>query len=160
MTAHTLVPRALRHLRPAQRGLGWSGLDRLFDELWSGFAAFPEPAAPGVADFAPRVDVRETEKEIRVYAELPGLEEKDFEVTLEGDVLSIRGERKDEREDEREGFLQVESARGSFRRDLRLPFEADADAVQATYARGVLEIAIPKPEQAQPRSRTIPVTAA
>ncbi len=157
MTTHTLVPRALRVLRPAQRGVGWSGLDRLFDDLWRGLAA--DPAVDQGADFAPRVDVRETDEELRVYAELPGLEEKDFDVTLEGDVLRIRGERKDEHREEREGFLRVESARGSFRRDLRLPFEADADAVRATYARGVLEIAIPKPAEAKPRSRVIPVQA-
>lgn len=156
MTTHILVPRALR---PAQRGLGWSGLDRLFDELWSGCADFPEPAVERVADFAPRVDVRETPEEVRVYAELPGLEEKDFEVTLHDDVLSIRGERKDEREEQRDGYLRVESARGSFRRDLRLPFEADPEAVRATYAKGVLEIAIPKPAEAKPRTKTIPVTA-
>jgi HSP20 family protein len=159
MMTHALVPRALRALRPAQRGLGWSGLDRLFDELWSGFAAFPEPAHPRVADFVPRVDVRETADELRVSAELPGLEEKDFEVTLHGEVLSLRGERKDEREEQREGYLRVETARGSFRRDLRLPFEPDPDAVRATYAKGVLEIAIPKPEEAKPRVRAIPVQA-
>ncbi len=157
MTYVSLIPRRAAHrgLRPF--GLQAAGLDRLFDEVWSGLRgrALADPAPR----FSPRIDVEETEESIRFTAELPGLEEKDFEVTLEGDVLSIRGEKRDESEPQGEGSLWRETVRGTFRRAFQLPFEVDPDGVEACYARGVLQITVPRPEEARPQVRTIPVTA-
>ncbi len=130
-------------------------LDRLFDEVWPGFA----PTAR-FTDFAPRVNIEETEEGYRVTAELPGLEEKDFEVSLEADVLTIKGEKKVESEEKREGYTHVEAASGSFHRSFRLPVEVDPDTVKATYKNGVLTVTLPKPAEESSRERVIPVESA
>lgn len=135
---------------------GRSGLDRLLDELWHGFGA---PRAENAADFAPRMDVEESDDEIHIAVELPGLEDKDFEVALEGDVLTVKGQRREEKREERRGFSHVETRRGSFRRALRLPFEPEPDTLKASYRSGVLSIRVPKPEE-KSRVRTIPVETA
>jgi HSP20 family protein len=134
----------------------YSGFDRLFDELW-GRAGSAQRVA-GASEFTPRMDVEETADAIRVTAELPGLEDKDFEVLLEGDVLVIKGERRDEHPEERKGFYHLERRSGSFRRALRLPFEPAAETLRASYKSGVLRIEVPKPEE-KSRVRAIPVTA-
>lgn len=130
--------------------------DRMFDELWRGFGlqAGQTPRA-----FAPRTDVSETDTEYRIEAELPGLAEKDISVTLENGVLTIAGERKDEREneDEKRGLRHRESFRGSFRRALSLPEDVDEKGVAASYKNGVLSVTLPKLPQAKPEVRTIPV---
>ena len=161
MTTHHLVPRLSRAnslltafpvIRSA--GIGSAGFDRLFEDLLRPARPAQLASARGVHGFVPRVDIDESETEVRLSAELPGLHEGDFEVLLDEDVLSIKGERKDERE----GYSRVESARGSFHRKFRLPFEADPEAVKASYKNGILEVIVAKPEEAQPKVRTIPVT--
>ena len=73
-------------------------------------------------------------------------------------MLSIKGERKDTREEKKDGYSRVESARGSFRRNFRLPFEVDPESVKASYQNGILEVVVPKPEEVKPKERVIPVT--
>ncbi len=166
MTTHWLVPhRSPRSILPSRRsawpfgGFGrfdrFDEVDRLLADVWRGFALEPDNGR----DFAPRVDIRETDEEYRVTAELPGLEEKDFEVTLDGDILTIKGEKKVEREEKGEGFTHVETSRGSFSRSFQLPIEVDPDAVKAAYKNGVLTVTLPKPPQAESGERTIPVTS-
>ena len=156
MMTNVLVPRrSVITARPVRR-YGLAGeLDRMFDEIWRGFVA---PRARRGADFAPHLDVRESEDGFRVAVELPGVEQKDIEVTLEDGVLTIKGERKDERDEEEAGSRHVESLRGSFRRSLRVPEEVDQEAVKASYRNGVLELTLPKVPEAKPEVRTIPVT--
>ena len=159
MTTHHLIPRLSRvHGRsPILPGIGSAGFDRLFSDIWGPTRPVRE-ASDRASDFVPRVDIDESESEIRLSAELPGLGEGDFEVLLEADVLSIKGERKDTREKKSEGYSRVETARGSFHRSFRLPFEADPEAVKATYRNGILEVHVPKPEEARPKESVIPVT--
>ena len=160
MRTHWLVPhRSARSVQPARsnpRPLGGFGeLDRLLADVWRGFGVAPDRAS----DFAPRVDISETEQEYRVTAELPGLEEKDFEVSLDGDVLTVKGEKRVEHEEKGEGFTHVETSRGSFCRSFRLPVEVDPDAVKAAYKHGVLTVTLPKPPEAESGARTIPVNS-
>ena len=159
MMTRDLVPRLARGERvfPAFPDIAGGGFDRLFDELWGSLQASRARRAHG---FAPRVDIDETAEEIRLSVELPGLRDGDFEVLLDADVLTIKGERKDEREEKSEGYQRVETQRGSFQRSFRLPFEADPEAVKAGYRNGILEVTVAKPAAEQPKSRTIPVTAA
>jgi HSP20 family protein len=126
--------------------------DRLFDEMWGGLAE-----GPARVGFSPRVDIHEDEAEYRITAELPGLEEKDFDVHLEGGVLTLKGEKRDERSEERKSYRHVESVAGSFERRFQLPAEVDPDSVAASYRNGVLTVTLPKAAGARPR--TIPVTA-
>ncbi|MDH3518912.1 MAG: Hsp20/alpha crystallin family protein [Myxococcales bacterium] len=159
--AHLIVPRG--RAVPARRSSSfgfYDDLDRVFDELWRGFShPLVQVGSPGL--YAPRVDFTETDDEIRVAAELPGLEEKDIAVALNDGVLTIEGERKDEHEegDEAKGFRHVETFRGSFRRAIRLPADIDEKAVTATYKAGVLTVTLPKLPQEQPEARTIPITS-
>jgi HSP20 family protein len=131
-------------------------LDRMFDEIWRGFGA---PRVRNArADFAPHMDVSESEGEFRIAAELPGVEQDDIEVTLEDGTLTIKGERKDDRKENDAGFRRVETLRGSFRRSIRLPEEVDQEAVKARYRNGILELSLPKLPEAKPEVRKIPVT--
>ena len=161
MTTHHLVPRLSRvHGRlPVFPGIGSAGLDRLFSDIWGPTRPIFE-ASDRVRGFVPRVDIDESKNEIRLSAELPGLSDGDYEVLLEADVLTIKGERKNTREEESDGFSRVESVYGSFRRSFRLPFEVAPEAVKASYKNGILEVTVPKPEEAEPKERVIPVTTA
>lgn len=131
-------------------------VDRMFDDFFNGFAPRPLLAwnARGVS---PSIDVADTEKELVVTAELPGLDEKDFEVTLAGDVLTIKGEKKSEREEKNGEAYYVERRFGSFSRSVRLPFEAGDETVDATFDKGVLTVRIPKPASVQSAVRRIEV---
>ncbi len=152
-----LVPRRTRRSAvPALRNL--PAFDDLFDEFFRGFGLAPAwPEASRLGEFTPRVDVRETDEELIVTAELPGLEEKDFEVLLEDDVLTIKGEKRTEHGEQREGYRHAESSSGSFRRAIPLPSEIDADAVKATYKQGVLKVVLPKLPEARRQARSVPV---
>ena len=132
----------------------------LSDEALRGFGQ-PLVAGEGAtgSNFVPaRMNVSETENEVRVRAELPGVSEKDVEVTLDDDLLTIRGEKRLERKDEKENFHFVERSYGTFQRSLRLPFPADPDQVQAKFENGVLTVTVPKSKQ-QERSRRVQIQA-
>jgi HSP20 family protein len=151
-TAHFLIPR--RRVSPLA-SLGWSDFDGVFDQLWNGAG---RASARGEASVAPRIDFSETDTEMSVAAELPGLEEKDIQISLEDGVLTIRGERSTEQAQDEKGVRHFETFRGKYERRLRLPSEVDADAVKAVYRNGILTVTLPKPPEAQPQVRVIPVT--
>jgi HSP20 family protein len=106
---------------------------------------------------APRMDVRETEKEFRVSVELPGVSENDVEVDVDEDMLTVRAEKKEEREVERADQHVTERLFGVFQRSIRLPEPVEAQAVKAALENGVLQIVIPKSER-QARGRRVPVS--
>jgi HSP20 family protein len=121
-------------------------MDRLFDDFMG--RGFGMTRFGDVMDrydvFNPRVDVTETDQEIKLAAELPGLDEKDIEVSLSGDVLTISGEKKVEHEDKQENYYRMERSYGSFQRSIPLPSEVDSDKIEATFSKGVLHISLPK----------------
>jgi HSP20 family protein len=135
-------------------------MNRLFDDVLRGTGL---PAATGnqgqgrVGNFVnASMNVSETENEIRITAELPGVTEQDIDVSLDDDVLTIRGEKKFERTDDKVNFHFVERSYGTFQRSLRLPFPVDPEWVQASFENGVLTVTVPKTGQ-QERSRRIQV---
>ena len=99
----------------------------------------------------PAMDLVETDDHFVLRADLPGMSEDDVKIELEDNTLTVSGERKAEHESKGEGFYRVERASGSFARSLTLPQGVDAEAVAASFDRGVLEVRIPKPEQRKPR---------
>jgi HSP20 family protein len=101
--------------------------------------------------WTPRVDVEETEKEIVVKADVPGVDPKAVEISIENGVLTVRGEKKEEKEEKKKGYHRVERFSGSFYRAVTLPPGADADKVSATSANGVVTITVPKKPEAQPK---------
>ena len=123
-------------------------IDRLFDSFLGG-GGFPSltsfrqgfPAAQGLT---PTLDVKENEKEIVVKADLPGLDEKDINLTIHNGVLSLRGEKKSEHTDERDNYHMMERSYGSFQRSIRLPDTIDEDKVEARFDKGVLTVTLPK----------------
>lgn len=121
-----------------------------FDRGWPDFSGF---------EFRPSTDVSETEKEIKVTAELPGLETKDVKIELADDILTISGEKKSESEDKTGQRHVVERSYGSFSRSLQLPSGVKAEDVQASLANGVLTVTVKKPENQKPQPQTISVTA-
>jgi HSP20 family protein len=155
MTARWIVPRRAARLNvPDFLGPLWN-LDRFFGDL----PLVDRPACTaGSRSFAPAVNVEETEDELRLSAELPGLEEEDFEITTDGDLLTIKGEKKFEFTSDDNGRKRIERSRGSFERNFRVAWEIDPETVKAVYKNGVLDLVLPKPEDVQPQVRTIPVT--
>src|SRR5262245_34969608 len=105
----------------------------------------------------PPVDIVEEKDRIRMTAELPGFQEKDIEVQMEGGVLTLRGERKSESESEGKTFHRLERSYGQFVRSFTLPNNVDRDAIKANFQNGLLEITLPKREEAKPRQ--IKITA-
>jgi HSP20 family protein len=129
-------------------------MNRLFGTV------FDAPAASNgstLRRWMPAMDLVETEDHFVLRADLPGLAEEDVTIEVEDNVLTVSGERKAERETTKEGYHRVERAFGSFSRSLTLPEGVDAEAVNANFDRGVLEIRIPKPEQRKPRKISIGV---
>jgi HSP20 family protein len=136
-------------------------MDRLFDGFsarwpfdgrgemtpWNGFAAF---------DAIPATDMVEKEKEYVVTAELPGVEEKDIEVTLHDDILTIRAEKTQEKREEKKDYHLSERRYGSYHRSFRLP-AVDASKVEASYKKGVLTVTLPKSAEAQAKQRKIKI---
>jgi HSP20 family protein len=102
-------------------------------------------------DWMPAVDVKEDEKAYMVKADIPGVSPEDVEVTMERGVLTIRGERKSERKEERDNYHRIERFSGSFSRRFTLPDAADSDGVEADMKDGVLQVRIPKQEKAVSR---------
>jgi HSP20 family protein len=133
-------------------------VDRMFDDFFNG-ASWRSPLRKWEGE-SPLLDVDETEKEIIVSAELPGVEEKDIEVTLVGDVLTIKGEKKTEREEKNDDSSYTERHYGSFARSLRLPFEVKDEKVDAQFKKGVLTVRVPKPAEVQEAVRRIEVKSA
>lgn len=105
--------------------------------------------------FAPSIDVYETEKEIMVDAELPGMDEKDIEITLGNNILTISGKRESEETEKGKSFYRHELSYGSFKRSIQLPDEVDEDKIDATYSKGILKIVLPKSEQSVSQRKKI-----
>jgi HSP20 family protein len=126
-------------------------LERDIEELFGGFLrGLPFARLSGMArGFAPAVDMLDRKDEVVLRADLPGLEQKDIEVTVEEGVLNIRGERKGEREVKEEDYYCCERWAGSFERSLTLPSGVNAEKIKAMFKNGVLEIHLPKVEKAK-----------
>jgi len=136
-------------------------VNRLFEDFWPDFEmpALVRGNGGMAAVIAPRVDVSETADEIQVTAELPGLEEKDVEVTYADGMLTIAGERKTEKEEKDEGkkYYVKERSYGSFKRMLALGENVEEDKIKAAFENGVLTVTLPKAKEAVAKSKRIPI---
>jgi HSP20 family protein len=124
-------------------------IDRLFEDFTRGFPAMQGLAGGNGGMVMPSTDVTETDKEIEITAELPGLEEKDVQINLADNLLTIRGEKKAEKEEKEKNYRLVERSYGSFERTIALPEGVKADDVKASIAKGVLTVKVTKPAPAQ-----------
>ncbi len=129
-------------------------ISRVFDDFFS-----ISPTSMFEFDWSPTVDVVENEGGFLVKAEIPGIDEKDLQVTLENNILTIAGEKKEERNEKDRDSRWVVSERkfGSFRRSISLPEGIRSDKIKAAFRNGVLRVEIPREESAKPRKITIDV---
>ena len=127
-------------------------LARAFDEP---FTARADDTSYEVSHWAPQVDIKESATEFRVVVDVPGVAHKDVDITLDRNLLTIKGSRNTETETEDNGYKRRERISGNFVRQFTLPDSADGDAITAKVVNGVLEISIPKGEASKPRSITV-----
>ena len=123
-------------------------MNRLFDDAGRPWRT-DEPAA--TTSWSPSVDIFETECEIVVKAELPGMDRKDIQLNLENNVLSLRGERKFQKETKDDNYHRIERSYGVFSRAFSIPATVDEERIRADYKDGVLKIVLPKKDQAKPK---------
>lgn len=137
-------------------------VDRLFDNFFEGFGSFGSNGLMSMRNgsssmMMPAIDVEDGEKQMVITAEVPGVDEKDLDVTLNDDVLTIHGEKKHDHEEKNGERHYVERHYGSFSRSVRLPFAAGDSDVEAQFDKGVLTITIPKPADYQSKVKRIEV---
>lgn len=140
-------------------------IDRLFDEFFRGFG-FPSMgfgrAFPSLAQsewLKPTVDIAATEKEYTIAVEIPGVEEKDFNLELSDGTLRIRGEKRQQREEKESNYYRMERSFGSFQRVVSLPEDVEEEGITARYTKGVLTIRLPRKSRPQAEWRKIPVSS-
>lgn len=133
----------------------FSDLFSLRKEFPEKFEDFLEEESSGRRRWIPEVDVYETDNEIKLKAELPGVNKEDIEVNIENNVLTISGEKKTEKEETEENYHRIEREFGRFKRGIRLPEGTDKESIQAKYNDGVLEVSVPKTEKT--KRKQIPV---
>lgn len=151
--------------KPAEVMPRWAEIDRWFDRLIEDFWRRPFPSLmfgdrwplPMVSLKAPSLDVYEEKDEIVVKADLPGMNKDEIEVTVTGDVVTIKGEKKKEEEVKEKDYYRRERSYGSFVRSVELPCEVKSDQIKANFKEGVLEVRMPKTEEAKKKSVSIKI---
>lgn len=128
-------------------------MDRLREEFFGERRFF----APSERRWRPSLDVAETKDKLIVTAEIPGMGAEDIDISVSGDTLTIKGEKKQEREEREENYHLSETRYGAFSRSIRLPAEIDEKGVDATYKKGILKIALPKKEGTKPKKIKVKV---
>jgi HSP20 family protein len=131
---------------------------REMDNLWSRFFGETPFARIGAREWSPSVDISETDDDVTVEAELPGLEAKDIEINVSGDVLTIKGEKKEEHEKKEGTYHYRERYSGSFQRSFQLPAEVQSDRAEANFKNGILTVNLPKAEETKKKRIEIKTT--
>jgi HSP20 family protein len=135
-------------------------INNVFENFWQRVENSWNGRTTAVGTFGPSTDVSETDDNIEVAVELPGMSEDDIDISLSGDAMTIRGEKKVEREEKRKGVFMSERSYGAFYRTIPLPPGVDPDKAEAKFKRGVLTVTLPKSAEAQARVKRIPVKSA
>lgn len=138
----------------------YSGLGSLQDHVNRLFenSSARRPGSSALSTWAPAVDIFETEDELVVKADVPDVDQKDIDVRVENNMLTVRGERKLEEKTEKENYLRVERTYGTFSRSFRLPNTVNNEAIMADYKNGVLTVTLPKRAESKPKQVKVNVT--
>ena len=134
--------------------------DRVFESVMKGWPQMP--AAPFSADWralSPSVDVSESDEAYEIVVELPGMDEKDVELTLRDDMLTLSGEKKSEKEEKKKDYVLSERSYGSFKRSFRLPGDIKPDQISAELKKGIMTVTLPKTPEAQEKKKKIAITS-
>ncbi len=132
-------------------------MDKLVESFFGGFDVHPFGGRS--VTFMPQVDVADTDKEIKVSVELPGLDDKDIEVSLTKETLTIKGEKREEKEEKGKDYYRSERSFGSFTRTIPLPFEIDAEKAEASFKKGVLTVSLPKTKRVISETKKVAIKA-
>jgi len=165
MSIKDIVPRFGRKPLPVRRGEPdpfrdfQDRMNRLFDDFFGDMAPAVRGGKPDRASaaFVPRVDVTETDTEVKVTAELPGMDEQDVSVELQDGILTLRGEKKSEQEEQDGNWTLREQSYGAFHRAIELAAGVEADQAKAQFRKGVLTFTAPKRAEEKARRRTVPI---
>jgi HSP20 family protein len=156
-----LITNRSRSILPWRKNNGFEdyqkSVGRLVNDFFNDVSMLPGLESSSIDAFSPKLDVEDSEDKIMISAELPGLEDKDVEVLVEGDYLTIKGEKKDEKEKKSRGRYFSERSYGYFERTMRLPIEVDKDNVNAKFSKGVLEVTLPKSMDAKKNCKKVPI---
>jgi len=168
------TPAKKSEAKPAPTRNGWQSLiqlrqdmDRMFEELSSHFLDFRDTSKVfpfkwfGEQDgpVVPAMDVIEKDKEFQITAEVPGMDEKDIELTVSGGMLTIKGEKRAEKEEKKKDYFVSERRYGAFHRSWRLPDNVDVDKIEAKFAKGILTVTMPKKPEAVAQAKKIAIAA-
>jgi len=133
-------------------------LRREMDRLWdSFFEGRPGRRTQEEGEWLPSLDVAETKGDLVVNAELPGMDPKEIDISLSEGVLTIKGEKRQEKEEKEEGYHLIERSYGSFSRSIRLPKDVQSDKINASFKNGVLKVVLPKTEEAKKKEIKIKI---
>jgi len=127
------------------------GIQREMNRMFDGFFRGTRDEEASLMSWTPAVDIAEHENEYVVNVELPGVNKDDVKITLESNILTIRGEKKEEKEAKKENYHRIERSYGAFQRSFNLPTTVKSDKIDAVYNNGVLSISLPKAEEAKPK---------
>jgi len=127
------------------------------DKMWNRFLGEWPSMEPFKGEWMPSLDVSETKDNIVVKAEVPGMDAKDIDISLANDILTVKGEKKQEKEEKEENYHRVERSYGAFSRSVRLPKDVQSNKIKASYKDGVLKITLPKSEEAKKKEVKIKV---
>jgi HSP20 family protein len=131
---------------------------REMDRLWeSFFEERPRRKIEELGEWGPSLDLSETKNDLIVRAEVPGIDPKGIDISLSNDVLTIKGEKKQEKEEAEENYHFIERSYGAFSRSIRLPREVQSDKINASYKNGLLKVTLPKSEEAKKKEIKIKV---
>jgi HSP20 family protein len=154
MARELTVWKPLKELAP----FDFDQMRREMDRLWdSFFERGAKTRTEEAVEWYPSLDVAETKNDLIVKAEVPGMDPKNIDISLSNGILTIRGERKQEKEEKEEDYHLIERSYGTFIRSVRLPNEVQGDKISASYKNGVLKITLPKSEEAKKREIKIKV---
>ncbi len=150
----------VRHEDVEPFGLLRREIDRLFEDFTGGFLLDPfRRFGERIRHYSPTLDVSETDKNVVVNVELPGMDEKDIELSLTDNHLMIRGEKREEKEEKRKGYYRTERSFGEFSRVIPVPTGVDTNKVSAVFKKGLLSITLPKTEEAHGTVKKILIKA-
>jgi len=144
----------MRALMPWTRLIGTKEMDRLLNRFLEGQW---EEEYPAVAEWAPSMDVSETRDSLIVKVEVPGMDPKDIQISLQENLLTVKGEKRQEQEEKEEHYHRVERTYGMFTRSVRLPVTVDGSKVAASFKNGLLTVTLPKTPTS--KGTTIPIKA-
>ena len=131
---------------------------REIDTFFNDFFGRPTFWVERDSDFVPRVNIVDGEEDVKMEFEVPGMDKKDFKISVKNNVLSVSGERKSETEQKGKNYIRTEIRNGSFCRSFTLPQSIDADKIKADYKNGILELSLAKREEAKPKEIDVKVS--